>query len=311
MTALLDTYPTRSASAPGRARPRTAAPAATPDEIRRRELAAFLRSRRERIAPERHGLVAGGRRRTPGLRREELAQLAGVGVTWYTWLEQGRDIHVSDQVLEAIARTLLLDRQERSHLFTLAGSSVATIASECQAVPASVHAVLRQLSPFPAAVVNGRYDLLAYNDAYQGLNGDLDALDLEQRNTMWLAFTSPVFRTQLVDYEESVGRIVAQFRAAMADHVAEPAWKCFVKRLQAASPEFAELWGRHDVAAPETVVKRFLHPELGLLRLTHTSLWLAPRQGVRVISYTAADDDAATVLPRLPEVTRHPLYDEA
>src|SRR5437588_2620176 len=104
------------------------------DAVRRGELAAFLRSRRERITPEQVGLPPGGRRRTPGLRREEVAQLAGVGVTWYTWLEQGRDIHASDQVLAAIAATLQLDPYERAHLYTLAGQPEPPLTQDCRFV---------------------------------------------------------------------------------------------------------------------------------------------------------------------------------
>src|SRR5947199_5879920 len=130
------------------------------DAVRRGELAAFLRSRRERITPDQVGLPPGGRRRTPGLRREEVAQLAGVGVTWYTWLEQGRDIHASEQVLDAIANTLRLDPNERSHLFTLAGLPEAPGLRECRAVPEPVHVMLRQLEPFPACVQNARTDIL-------------------------------------------------------------------------------------------------------------------------------------------------------
>src|SRR5215471_6096472 len=124
---------------------------------RRAELAAFLRSRRERITPEQAGLPPGSRRRTPGLRREEVAQLSGVGVTWYTWLEQGRDITVSDQVLAAIARSLMLEAYERSHLFALAGSAATqSITRDCQTVSPAMHAMLAQLDPFPAVVQNAR-----------------------------------------------------------------------------------------------------------------------------------------------------------
>src|SRR5689334_25405261 len=130
----------------------------TSDEVRRRALAAFLRSRRERITPEEVGLPAGGRRRTPGLRREEVAQLAGVGITWYTWLEQGRDINVSEQVLEAISRVLMLDGHERSHLFTLAGAALPDIESETSGLPDQIQLTLDGL-PFPASVTNGRYDV--------------------------------------------------------------------------------------------------------------------------------------------------------
>src|SRR2546430_7799508 len=120
----------------------------TKDGIRRHELAVFLRSRRERITPLQAGLPAGGRRRTPGLRREEVAQLAGVGVTWYTWLEQGRDIKVSGQVLEAISRTLMLDRDERAHLYTLAGSADAAPRGDCVELTPAVRAMLDKAMPF-------------------------------------------------------------------------------------------------------------------------------------------------------------------
>src|SRR5215510_3967286 len=124
---------------------------------RRAELAAFLRSRRERISPEQAGLPPGTRRRTPGLRREEVAQLAGVGVTWYTWLEQGRQINASPQVLSAVARTLLLDQAEREHLFRLAdlpdaASAAGTVSSGCEQVLPEVQEILDTLAPMPASV---------------------------------------------------------------------------------------------------------------------------------------------------------------
>ena len=139
--------------------------------LRRRELADFLRSRRERIVPEDVGLPPASRRRTPGLRREEVATLAGVGVTWYTWLEQGRDINVSPQVLDAVARTLLLDRSEREHLFRLADAPEVTAESECQGLQPTVQVLLDQLCPYPASVRNARYDILAFNGAYERLMG--------------------------------------------------------------------------------------------------------------------------------------------
>ncbi|HEV8164238.1 MAG TPA: helix-turn-helix domain-containing protein, partial [Actinomycetota bacterium] len=136
---------------------------------RRAELASFLRSRRERITPEDIGLTTFGRRRTPGLRREEVAQLAGVGVTWYTWLEQGRDIAPSAQVLDAIARTLRLDRHERTHLFRLADVPDPSSPESCTPLPDSTALLLDRLDPYPAMVVNGRYDVLAYNRTYQAV----------------------------------------------------------------------------------------------------------------------------------------------
>jgi hypothetical protein len=269
----------------------------SPDQVRRRELAAFLRSRRERLAPADVGLPPGGRRRTPGLRREEVAQLAGVGVTWYTWLEQGRDIHVSDQVLEAIGRTLRLDPHERSHLFTLAGVGAPPAGAESDVVSAEVRAVLDQLRPFPAFVTNARYDLLAYNDAYQVLVGRLDDLPVEERNSLWLMFAKTTTSKCFVDRDEARRRMVAHLRAGMAEHVADPAFKCLVKRLHQVSPDFAELWARHEVAQPETSRKRVLHRDLGLLQFSHVHSWLSPRTGLRMVTYVPADEatrDAVT-----------------
>jgi transcriptional regulator with XRE-family HTH domain len=272
------------------------------DELRRSELAAFLRSRRERITPEEAGLPRGGRRRTPGLRREEVAQLAGVGVTWYTWLEQGRDIHVSEQVLEAVARTLMLDPHERSHLYTLAGAQEQTIEKECQAVVPALQVLLDQLEPYPACVQNARFDVLAFNRCYGRMIGDLESMPFEDRNAIWLAFTHPQWRETMVDWEDAVSRMVGQYRAAMAEHVAEPAWKCLVKRLHQASPEFTEVWDLHEVKTPENRTKRLLNWQVGLLRLDYTHLWLGPRFETRMITYTPADEDTRERLSRLHEI---------
>ncbi len=276
--------------------------AAVAARIRRQELAEFLRSRRERIAPEQVGLPPGGRRRTPGLRREEVAQLAGVGVTWYTWLEQGRDIRVSEQVLDAVARTLLLDQQEQRHLHTLAGTSRPTLQIECAAVGPRSLAILAQLSPFPASVQNARYDVLAYNRTYGRLVTDLDALPLEDRNLLWLAFTDPCWRERCLDWEDTVRRMVAQFRASMAEHVADPAWKATLRRLREGSAEFRELWAEHEVSGPELRAKRFMNPDVGLLTLEFTHLWVAPRSGGRLMVYTPADADSAARLERLEQL---------
>src|SRR5258708_7569745 len=212
---------------------------------RRQELAGFLRSRRERVAPGEGGPPPPPRRRTPGLRREEVATLAGVGVTWYTWLEQGRDINASPQVLDAVARTLLLDPHERDHLFRLADTPDGNGKSECATLPPTAQLLLDQLEPFPACIRNARYDLLAFNQAYENLLGPLKDVPFEERNSLWRMFTNPRCRTSMLDWEEGTRRMVAEYRAAMADHMAEPAWKCLVSRLVKASPEFAELWDRH------------------------------------------------------------------
>ncbi|MFL5798436.1 MAG: helix-turn-helix transcriptional regulator [Actinomycetota bacterium] len=275
------------------------------DRERRRELAAFLRTRRERVGPEDVGLPPGYRRRTPGLRREEVAQLSAVGVTWYTWLEQGRPINASAQVLEAVARTLLLDESERSHLFTLAGvpDTTSRAAEVCE--PAMRELVLA-LDPYPAFVVTPRYDILAWNRAEASLKGDYSTLPERFRNVMWLLFTQPAWRELLVD-QQDVAYVVARFRGAMAEHVGEPAWTELVQELCSESPEFAALWERHDVAAATNRIKRFLHPEVGLFRLFTTGLLVSERPGVRLIACTPVDDQARAALTRLEEIGPWPI----
>lgn len=263
----------------------------TPTEgaVRRGELAAFLRSRRERITPEQVGLPRGPRRRTPGLRREEVAHLSAVGVTWYTWLEQARDIHVSPQVLDAVARALQMDRAERGHLFALAGAADPVRGTECAVVTQSMRQMLDQLAPFPAVVQNSRFDILAYNSTYGRLLCDLDALPEEDRNCMWLAFTNADWRASLVELDKTLCVMAAKFRASMAGHVAEPAWKALVARLEAASPEFREIWARQEVVRPVSHTKLFRHKEVGLLRLSATGLWTGPNHGPRMLTYTPED----------------------
>ncbi|MCX5412702.1 helix-turn-helix domain-containing protein [Streptomyces sp. NBC_00059] len=283
----------------------TVAPRATETEteaatdVRRHELADFLRSRRERITPEQVGLPRGRRRRTPGLRREEVAQLSAVGVTWYTWLEQARDIHVSPQVLDALARALLLDRSERTHLFALAGAVDPAPGSDCTGITPAMREMLTRLEPFPACVQNSRYDILAYNRTYGRLLCDLDDVAPEDRNCMLLAYTDEDWRSAVVDLPGARRLMAAKFRAAMAEHLAEPAWKALLARLMEASPEFGEVWARHEVVGPSNRTKIFRNSRVGLLRLDHTDLWLGPSVGPRLVTYVPSDEEARQGLERL------------
>ncbi|MEU3883448.1 MmyB family transcriptional regulator [Streptomyces californicus] len=258
-------------------------------DIRRHELAAFLRSRRERITPEQVGLARGRRRRTPGLRREEVAQLSAVGVTWYTWLEQARDIQVSVQVLDALARALLLDPSERAHLFALAEAADPAPGTECPAVTPALRTMLEQLDPIPACVQNSRYDVLAYNRTYARLLCDLDAVAPEDRNCLLLAFTHDDWRASIVDLPEVTRMMAAKFRASMAGHLAEPAWKALVHRLEERSPEFREVWERHEVVDQRGRTKYIRNAHVGLLHVEHVNLWLGPSSGPRLVSYPPVD----------------------
>ncbi|MFF5478189.1 helix-turn-helix transcriptional regulator [Streptomyces sp. NPDC012935] len=276
--------------------------ARTASAVRRHELAEFLRHRREHITPEQVGLPRGSRRRTPGLRREEVAQLSAVGVTWYTWLEQARDIQVSVQVLDALARTLMLDPSERSHIFQLAGAVDPTPATTCPSVTPAMRAVLEQLEPYPACLQNSRYDILAHNRTYGLLLCDLEAVPPEDRNCLILSYTHEEWQSSIVHLEEAQRLMAARFRAAMAGHLAEPAWKMLLKRLRTESPEFCEVWDRHEVVAHRSKRKEFLNRHVGRVVVDHTDLWLSPEVGPRMVTYVPADEESRVRLEKLHEI---------
>jgi MmyB-like transcription regulator ligand binding domain len=194
---------------------------------------------------------------------------------------------------------LMFDTHERAHIMTLAGLGELETAKECQGLPPTTPLVLEQLDPYPAVVVNARHDMLAFNRAYSHLLCDMEALPLEDRNTLWLIFTHPAWRAAMVEWEESASRLVAQLRGAMAEHVAEPRWRAFVRRLSEASPDFVRMWERREVLGPENRTKLLLHPEVGLLRLDYTSFWLGRLVGTRMVTYTPADEDSKLGLEKL------------
>ena len=269
---------------------------------RRTELASFLRSRRERISPEDVGLPSGTRRRTAGLRREELAQLAGVGVTWYTWLEQGRPINASVQVLDAIARTLRLDAVERGHLFRLAEvpGSAGTSPADCPEcpLPPQVQAILDAI-PLPASVLTERFDLIAWNQIYAALFPRLVRQPPADRNTLLHCLTSPSCCSPMPDPGQASVTLVGQLRANYGKHVGDPAWTHFIRRLEGASPVFAAAWAGQDVALPASYVKRFRHATLGTITGTSTSFAVTSVPGARMVVYTPDDPASEGAITRL------------
>ncbi|MFE3460971.1 helix-turn-helix transcriptional regulator [Nocardiopsis aegyptia] len=256
----------------------------------RRELAAFLRSRRERVTPADVGLPVLGRRRTPGLRREEVAQLSGVGVTWYTWLEQGRPINASDQVLNAVARALRLDPDEHAHLLSLAGSEATLDDTSHHAVTEDHLTVLEQLLPLPACIQTTRFDVLAYNRAYRHLISDIEQWPTRDRNCAVLNFLDPLWAERYEDHALVSASIVARLRASMAGHFDDPRWLGLVDRLRGGSALFQELWDRRDVRRSDTRVKGFHNPWVGLLRTRFTRLWLDRSRSVQLVTITPVDD---------------------
>jgi len=269
---------------------------------RRAALGGFLRARRARLSPEDVGLPPGPRRRTPGLRREEVALLAGVGITWYTWLEQGRPINASGQVLDAVARTLRLDRAEREHLYRLAEATPSRTWKDSTVVPEALRAVLHGLDPLPAALINSRFDIIETNVAHRGLFAGWHSLPCVHLNLLWCCVTEPRARERFLNYEEEVSHLVARLRSAYGRHVGDPSWEEDIRRLLELSPEFAELWARHEVAEPAGRTQRFRHPEAGELTFERTELTVPAAAGLRLTVYTPQDDETRERLP----LTRRP-----
>ncbi|MBV9310475.1 MAG: helix-turn-helix domain-containing protein [Solirubrobacterales bacterium] len=270
---------------------------------RREELADFLRKRRAGLKPEEVGLPNGGRRRTPGLRREEVAQLAGVGTTWYTWLEQGRDVRASLDVLESLSRALRLTPAERGHLILLGRGEAAP---QCKLPPERVAPSLRRLienlGPNPAYVLGRRWDYLAYNRAACALFGDLDQVPKHARNHIWLLFMDPARRELFTDWSTGHRLAVAKFRADSATHLGDPSFEELIAALRRSSPEFCKAWKRHEVARAGSARKEILHPALGTLVFEHAVFNPAEAPDQRLVLYSPLpENDTATKLGRLLE----------
>ncbi|WP_079102297.1 helix-turn-helix transcriptional regulator [Streptomyces sp. TP-A0356] len=274
----------------------------TTTQRRRPELAAFLRSRRARVTPADVGMPPGLRRRTPGLRREEVAQLSGVGVTWYTWLEQGRPINASPQVLDAVARTLRLDRPEREHLYHLAEVPYDHGPEGlARRVGPEIQTIIDALDPYPAAVYNSRYDVLATNPAYSDLYQLPAIRDLGVPNVLWTLFAVSEEACPVRHRDRELPLMVATLRSAYGRHAGEPAWEDFIRRLSAASEYFAALWASGEVVPPGSRVKAFRHEAVGELRMTSVSLSINGMPECRIVTYTPEDADTRKKVALLRE----------
>jgi transcriptional regulator with XRE-family HTH domain len=266
-------------------------------ERRRAELGKFLKARRARLSPGDFGMPPGSRRRTPGLRREEVALLAGVGVTWYTWLEQGRQINASSQVLDAVARTLRLDRAEREHLYRLAEAT--PLRAECTrlVVPDTIREIVNSLEPLPASLINSRFDFLMSNSASEELFWEWHTMPCIHKNTLWCCVTEPSARGKFAEYDTHVRYMVARLRAAYARHIGDPDWEEDIRRLASMSREFAEIWARHEVAEAEPRTLTYLHPQAGPLSLAISELTLPDMPEARIMVYTPRDDETRAKMP--------------
>ncbi len=281
------------------------------EDIRRKELADFLKNRRQRLTPEAVGLPGsnGIRRRSSGLRREEVATLAGISLHWYTALEQGRDIRVSDSVLESLARVLHLEQDERVHLYILANrnaplesSSEAT--TTMQADP-ELALIVNQFGHMPAYAIDGQWNLLKWNEAASKMFGGFNHICEKSgmKNFIYLLFTDPELRNKFVDWETSAAMLVAAFRTAYARRMENPCVNVIVEDLEEESAEFAEMWKRHDVRSLRENQFRLVHPAVGELDVRSNAFYAAGYEDVTLVVYTPATVVDEEQLRKLDEVS--------
>ena len=263
-------------------------------EDRRREIADFLRTRRMRRQPEELGLPRGRRRRTPGLRREEVATAAGVCAEWYTWLEQARDVQPSVHVLTRIGEALRLEPHETRHLLTLGGYAVPVSGSD---VPRSVSVSLRlqrlidQMEFGPAWVFGERWDIVAWNRAAFVIHGDLAPLQGIERNALYQLFLGDRIRATLVDWDMHGRQCVAKLRATYASRVDDPWFNELITLLRSRSEEFERWWNENDILmTAQEGVKHYEHPEVGRLVFDYSVLEVLDERmaSLRLIAYVPA-----------------------
>lgn len=262
-----------------------------PTASSRQLLAAFLRERRARLQPADVGLPALGRRRTRGLRREEVAQLAGIGLTWYTWLEQGRAINVSAAFLEQLAAALRLNATEREYLLALAQGRDTAPPSPVPPVPPAVQRMLDAL-PVPAQVTNARWDVLAWNAPAVALFGDYAQLPAEQRNSLYRVFLDPAMRRLLVDWEQDARQLLARFRLDAGRAGADPAFAALIETLRRDSAEFAQWWSAQDVLGRGEGRKRFRRADGTIATYEYQALSIDGCPGLRMAVYIPPDPSA-------------------
>ncbi|MDJ0382088.1 helix-turn-helix transcriptional regulator [Streptomyces sp. G-G2] len=268
-------------------------------------------NRRARITPTEAGLPDGGaRRRTPGLRREEVAVLAGVGVSWYQWLEQGRDITVSSQVLDAVGRVLKLTSAERRHLYVLAGLNppALQVAASDQQMCDGLKRLIDAWMPFPAHIMDVYWNTVMYNDSASLVLGMRPEI---VQNCLIAFFTDPLYKARSTRWEEIAGSVVAQFRAACSEVPDDDGFRAVVEEARDLSPEFDELWQRRDIQPSGLMQKEFEHPLVGTLFVESTQLRVPARPDLSIVLHTPLPGtDTAEKLEWLasPEGRRGSMY---
>ncbi len=271
------------------------------DQTRRDELAQFLRGRRERLDPADFGITVGGRRRAAGLRREEVADAAGISTTWYVWLEQGRNVNASPHALRSLGKALRLSPSEQTYLFHLARPDLDwQRGAVSPGLPtADLLALLKGLAPHPAYITNRYRQVVASNQPAQVLLGDF-AADEWSGNLIARMFLDPLWRERFVDWPTVARSVVAQFRLATATMADDPVMTSLVARLMASSEAFAQWWRDRELADPPIWRKTVRHPRVGDMSFDFATLQPSGRDRDFFVSlYTPADNKSRERLARL------------
>jgi hypothetical protein len=267
---------------------------------RHTELGDFLKTRRNKIKPEQLGISPGSRRRTPGLRREEVAQLAGIGLTWCTWLEQGREINVSDSVLDSLSRVFLLTDEERSHLYALANKSLPKLA---EAVPALNDRVVNFLEKLdllscPAYITDNHWNLIRWNKCATIVFGDFGQLPKHEQNSIHLMFCNKDYMSLFEQWELHAKEMLARFHASYARHIDDPWFNTFIKDMKGRSDSFASWWALYDVNSMTNIIKKVTHHTLGKLTFDFVSFNIFDNQNLSLLVYNP-DDKTSRRLDKL------------
>jgi transcriptional regulator with XRE-family HTH domain len=255
-----------------------------------RQRAEFLRSCRARINPADLGLPVPQRKRTEGLRREDVASLSGVSVSWYTWLEQGRDMRVSDEVLERISQTFKLSEDERIYLFSLVQHRPPRLPCEprFEAPPEIVRMIERVT--MPAVVMNLRWDVLAWNRLNSMMFRDYAETPVAERNLVEILFTRPSYYHEPAEFEKMARRVLAKLRVDYSKSGDDPRFQALIRRLEMLSPVFRRVWRAPEINIRSYGIHRFKHPQYGDLAFEHTSYVPDGHPTVRVVLCTPDDD---------------------
>jgi len=257
---------------------------------KRTELADFLKTRRSRITPEQVGLSRGTRRRTSGLRREEVAGLAGIGLTWYTWLEQGRDIQVSNQVLESIARVFQLTQDEITHLFCLAGNTKTSDSfSETGVLSPAVKNLMSNFNQVPTYMIDNCWNLVTWNKLSEKVFCEFSKLEKHERNILYLMFMYKPYMDLFDDWEYHARGIVSRFRVDFVKQTQNIHMQSFVEYLCNSSSKFHDWWKLHDVHGMDDVLKKITHPVVGKMSLEFVSFNASANPNLRLIFHSPAE----------------------